>query len=98
MLSSVNAMDNKEQMPNDDLISVLYLFVEMVHGKLPWRTTRNLPVSLYLLRTTPIHLYVLEDQTAQTTIASRPTSGCRKYRRKEDYHRLELFAACFRSN
>jgi transcription antitermination factor NusG len=35
-------MEYKEQMPNDDLISALYLFVEMVHGKLPWRSVSNL--------------------------------------------------------
>jgi len=39
--SSLAAMENKEQMPNDDLISVLYLFVEMVHSKLPWKSTEN---------------------------------------------------------
>ncbi|KAI6231587.1 hypothetical protein M3Y95_00397600 [Aphelenchoides besseyi] len=40
--SSIGAMENKEQMPNDDLISALYLFCEMVHGHLPWRGVHNL--------------------------------------------------------
>ncbi|KAI6180438.1 Protein kinase domain-containing protein [Aphelenchoides besseyi] len=40
--SSIAAMENKEQMPNDDLISALYLFCEMIHGQLPWRGVHNL--------------------------------------------------------
>lgn len=41
-------MENKEQLPNDDIISALYLFVEMVHGKLPWRNICDLKVILTL--------------------------------------------------
>jgi hypothetical protein len=40
-------MENKEQMPNDDIISVLYLFVELVHGKLPWRGCNDVEVGVF---------------------------------------------------
>ncbi|CAG9540516.1 unnamed protein product [Cercopithifilaria johnstoni] len=36
--SSVRAHWGREQGPSDDIISVIYMVAEMLHGKLPWRS------------------------------------------------------------
>ncbi|VIO99464.1 Casein kinase I C03C10.2 in chromosome III, putative [Brugia malayi] len=39
--SSVRAHWGREQGPSDDIISVIYMIAEMLHGKLPWRSLND---------------------------------------------------------
>ncbi|VDN03428.1 unnamed protein product [Thelazia callipaeda] len=39
--SSIRAHWGREQGPTDDIISVLYIVAEFLHGKLPWRSLKN---------------------------------------------------------